>query len=152
VAKPQEIYNNPANGFVASFVGENNVFAGELGKVADGIGEFKTASGTFRARVGAGVGPGTVAKLYVRPENSLLVATAKPGANSINVEVADVAFEGNFINIAAKNGDGRALTVETRNDGASTIPPTGAKLQFAFDPEKAVILADAAAQEARPQP
>ncbi len=29
VAMPQEIYNNPANGFVASFVGENNIFPGE---------------------------------------------------------------------------------------------------------------------------
>src|SRR5437868_14775286 len=29
VAVPQEIYNRPANGFVASFVGENNIFTGK---------------------------------------------------------------------------------------------------------------------------
>ena len=144
VAKPQDIYNAPTNGFVASFVGENNIFSGELGAVADGIGEFRTPSGNFRARVGAGVGPGVVAKLYVRPENSVLVPAAKAGANAINVEVADVAFEGNFINIAARNGAGRTLTVEARNDGTLAIPPAGSKLQFAFDPDKAVILADAA--------
>jgi spermidine/putrescine transport system ATP-binding protein len=152
VARPQEIYNNPANGFVASFVGENNIFAGELGAVSNGIGEFKTADGTFRARVGSGVGPGTNAKLYVRPENSLLVAAAKPGSNSIGVEVADVAFEGNFINIATKNGHGRTFTVETRNDGATAIPPAGSKLQLSFDPDKAVILADAAAPRTGAQP
>ena len=30
VAVPNEIYNNPVNGFVASFVGENNVFEGTV--------------------------------------------------------------------------------------------------------------------------
>ena len=148
VARPQEIYNTPANGFVASFVGENNIFAGELGAVSGGIGEFKTASGLFRAKVGPGVSPGSGAKLYVRPENTGLVTAAKSGANTIAVEVADVAFEGNFINIAVRNGDGRSLTVETRNDGATAIPASGSRLQFAFDPDKAVILADAAVPQA----
>ena len=148
VAKPQDIYNAPANGFVASFVGENNIFTGELGAVSGGIGAFKTASGTFHARVGAGVGPGAPAKLYVRPENALLVPAAGPGANAINVEVTDVAFEGNFINIAARNGDGRSLTVESRNDSAMAIPPAGSRLQFAFEPDKALILADAGVPQA----
>jgi spermidine/putrescine transport system ATP-binding protein len=52
---PQEIYNNPVNGFVASFVGENNIFTGELLSVVKGIGKFKTASGTFDVTVGQGV-------------------------------------------------------------------------------------------------
>ena len=151
VAQPQEIYNNPTNGFVASFVGENNIFAGVLGVVSNGIGEFKTANGVFRARVGAGVGDGTAAKLYVRPEHTTLVAAAKPGANTIAVDIADVAFEGNFINIAAKSGDGKSLTIETRNDGATAIPPAGSKWQFAFDPDKAVILADASVPAAGTQ-
>jgi len=148
VAKPQDIYNNPANGFVAAFVGENNVFAGELGQVSDGIGEFKTGSGTFRAKVGAGVSAGTINKLYVRPEYSTLGPEPKSGANSIQVEVADVAFEGNFINITVRNGDGRNLTVETRNDGIVAIPPAGSRLNFMFDPAKALILADASAHQA----
>ena len=148
VATPQEIYNRPANGFVASFVGENNIFSGALGAVSNGIGEFTTSSGTFRARIGSGVTARTPAKLYVRPEHTLLLAVAKSGANNIPVEVADVAFEGNFINIAVRNGDGRNLTVETRNDGAMAIPPAGARLQLAFEPENAVILAEAANTDA----
>jgi len=43
------------------------------------------------------------------------------------------------------------LTVETRNDGATAIPPAGSKLQFAFDPGKALILADAAKPQAGAQ-
>ena len=142
VAPPQEIYNAPANGFVASFVGEINAFQGELGAVSGGIGEFKTANGLFRAKVGPGVSPGVAAKLYVRPEHTILAAAARPGANNIPVDVADVAFEGNFINISAKTSDGRSLTVEMRNDGTTALPPAGSKMQFTFDPAKALILAD----------
>jgi len=143
VARPQEIYNTPTNGFVASFVGENNIFLGEVGAASGGIAEFKTQSGVYRAKVGADVAPGRPVRLYVRPENTQLAAIAKPGANAIPVEVSDVAFEGNFINIQAKAADGKVLTCEMRNDGGVSIPPPGAKLQLVFDPDKAVILADA---------
>ena len=152
VAKPQDIYNNPVNGFVASFVGENNIFTGELGQVSNGIGEFKTASGTFHARVGSGVAPGAGSKLYVRPEYTSLSPAPKAGANNIPVEVADVAFEGNFINISVKNGQARDLTVETRNDGVLSVPAIGSKLQLVFDPGRAVILADAAVPPAGARP
>ncbi len=143
VAPPQEIYNAPANGFVASFVGENNVFAGDVGPASGGIAEFKSDGGVYRARVGAGVAAGQPAKLYVRPENAVLAAQAKSGANSIPVEVADVAFEGNFINVQARDPLGKMLTVEMRNDGAVSVPPAGAKMFLVFEPDKAVILADA---------
>ena len=38
VGPPQEIYNRPANGFVASFVGENNVFPGRVIAASSGTG------------------------------------------------------------------------------------------------------------------
>ncbi len=54
VADPREIYNNPVNGFVASFVGEMNILTGDVGQSADGFASFATPHGTFRARTGAG--------------------------------------------------------------------------------------------------
>lgn len=139
---PQEIYNNPVNGFVASFVGENNVFAGELLSTAKGAEKFKTASGTFDVTVGEGVGKSTPARLYVRPEYCLLAKKEKPGGNSIAVEVVDVAFEGNFINVRARDDTGKNLIVESRNDTSVPPPEPGAKMYFSFDRAKASILAD----------
>ena len=50
---PQEIYNSPANGFVASFVGENNIFTGKVGNVSrQRSRSFETSVGTFRATMG----------------------------------------------------------------------------------------------------
>src|SRR5581483_7086484 len=83
VGTPIEIYNAPVNGFVASFVGENNVFAGKVLSLDGGIARFETACGTFMTRLGTGVERSTMAKLYVRPEHSTLHQTAPSNANAI---------------------------------------------------------------------
>ena len=139
---PQEIYNNPANGFVAAFVGENNIFTGAFVSASNGIGKFKTSRGVFEAAVGEGVTKSTPCKLYVRPEYSLLVPKTKTGGNSIAVEVVDVAFEGNFINVHARDAAGKSLIVESRNDISAPPPAPGTKMHFVFDKTRASILAD----------
>ena len=142
VATPQEIYNRPANGFVASFVGENNVFTGQIESNSGSSAIFKTSSGSFRASLGPGVTAATPAKLYVRPEQTRLVDAPLPDANNIPVTVADVAFEGNFVNIQVRNGQDRDLVVEARNDGTMAVPPPGSKMNMTFKPEHAIVLAD----------
>jgi spermidine/putrescine transport system ATP-binding protein len=76
VATPQEIYNNPVNGFVASFVGENYVFVGTVKGKSGDIATFETAKGQFNARLGANVSVGDTTKLFVRPEFCTLQKTA----------------------------------------------------------------------------
>lgn len=140
VATPQEIYNNPANGFVASFVGENNIFPGEIVELNGAIAAFKTTAGTFKASPGPGVAKGTPARLFVRPEHCRLVEGANGSVNAIPVEVSDVAFEGNFINVNVRDAKGQHLSVETRNDGTTPVPPIGKALHMTFDPERAKLL------------
>ncbi|NHB77152.1 ABC transporter ATP-binding protein [Rhodobacter calidifons] len=140
IADPREIYNNPVNGFVASFVGENNIFQGEIQNPSGGMARYVTPHGTFRARLGdLGGMPG---KLYVRPEHTLISATPAE-ENSIPVTVGDVSFEGSFIAIHATSDTGAHLTAEIRNDGSATVPERGAKLYMSFAPERAAILPDA---------
>jgi spermidine/putrescine transport system ATP-binding protein len=142
VAVPQEIYNSPANGFVASFVGENNIFTGTIGDISGGAAQFQTSIGTFRATMGPHAANAVNPKLYVRPEHARLVSKPVNGENAIAVEIADVAFEGNFISIQARDPGGRMLVAEARNDGHATVPTPGDKLHMVFDAERAIILAD----------
>jgi spermidine/putrescine transport system ATP-binding protein len=142
VAPPEEIYNHPANGFVASFVGENNIFDGKIEQLSGDAASFSTASGLFRARVGKGAAEAASSRLYIRPEHARLSVTAPSDGNGIPVHVADIAFEGNFINIQTVAADGHHLTVEIRNDGSVTLPEQGAMMHFTFDTDRAVILAD----------
>ncbi len=140
IADPREIYNNPVNGFVASFVGENNIFQGEVQNPSEGMAAFATPHGTFRARLGD-LG-GKAGKLYVRPEHTRISDSAA-AENALAVTITDVSFEGNFITVHAVSDSGAALTSEIRNDGSATVPERGAKVFMAFDPARAAILPDA---------
>ncbi|MGQ0611246.1 MAG: ABC transporter ATP-binding protein [Paracoccaceae bacterium] len=140
VADPREIYNSPVNGFVASFVGENNIFTGDVQNAHEGTASFSTPLGTFRARLPA-TSAGQKVKLYVRPEHVTLSAT--PGEeNSVPVTLTEVAFEGNFITVHAVSEQGTPMTAELRNDGTSTAPASGARMHMVFAARNASLLPD----------
>ncbi len=141
IADPREIYNNPVNGFVASFVGENNIFTGSTGSIAGGIAAFDAPEGQFRARIAADA-TGKPVKLYVRPEHTLLTATAGP-ENSLPVTVSEVSFEGPFIAVHATTAKGKTIVAEIRNDGQATVPALGAAMFAGFDATRANLLPDA---------
>ena len=142
VANPRDIYNSPVNGFVASFVGENNILSGDVVNPAGGYAGLQTAHGLFRARMdplvkGAGV------KLYVRPEH-MKFSDGAAVENSTPVTISDVAFEGNFISVQSVTDSGMQFTSELRNDGSAMVPAVGTKLHVSFDAAAAAILPDAA--------
>jgi spermidine/putrescine transport system ATP-binding protein len=141
IADPREIYNNPVNGFVASFVGENNIFAGEVQQSANGLASFATPHGLFRARLGE-IGNKKAGKLYVRPEHTIL-SDGPALENSLPVTVGDVSFEGSFIAVHGRSDSGADLTAELRNDGSASVPEKGARAYMSFDPARAAILPDA---------
>ena len=142
VGTPQEIYNHPANAFVASFVGENNVFAGKVVSAESGCGQFETEFGRFKARLGPGVNLGTTAKLYVRPERSTL-NPAQPGGNELPVEVMSLTFEGNFINVLTRDDRGYLHMVQVQNDPGSKPVAPGSKMRMSFQPTDGVVLGEA---------
>jgi len=141
IADPRDIYNNPVNGFVASFVGENNIFDGRPGPLAEGMAGFETAHGRFRARLAADA-VGKPVKLYVRPEHTILSPAAGP-ENSVPVTVTEVSFEGAFISVLTEAEGGKGIAAEIRNDGSATVPDIGARLYAGFDAQRAALLPDA---------
>ncbi len=138
IAEPRDIYNNPVNGFVASFVGENNILSGDVMNPSGGLAGFATAHGMFRARLDAAV-TGAKVKLYVRPEH-MKFSDSAAAENSVPVTITKVAFEGNFISVQAISGSGMNFVAELRNDGSVEIPATGTQLHVSFDAARASIL------------
>ena len=140
VAGPRDIYNNPVNGFVASFVGENNIMRGDVQTESEGMASFTTALGTFKARL-PDTSKGQDLKLYVRPEHVAL--TEKAGAeNAVPVTLTEVAFEGNFITVHGVTSNGTVMTAELRNDGAAAVPASGTAMHMSFDARNASLLPD----------
>ncbi len=141
IAVPRDIYDNPVNGFVASFVGENNIFEGEVGPVAGGMAGLTGPHGSFRARISPEA-EGKALKLYVRPEHTRLTGTAA-AENSVEMEVTEVAFEGAFISVHGLATGGKRLQAEIKNDGVTQAPAVGEKVFATFDAARALLLPDA---------
>ena len=141
IAVPRDIYDNPVNGFVASFVGENNIFEGTTGPVADGMATLTGPLGSFRARI-TPEAQGKAVKLYVRPEHTRLTKTAAP-ENSVEIEVTEVAFEGAFISVHGHAAGGKRISAEVKNDGVTLVPGVGEKVFATFDAARALLLPDA---------
>jgi spermidine/putrescine transport system ATP-binding protein len=141
IAEPRAIYDNPVNGFVASFVGENNIFEGDLGPVAEGMATLTGPHGSFRARI-TPEAQGMPVRLYVRPEHTRLSRTAGP-ENAVEIEVSEVAFEGAFISVHGHASGGKTISAEVRNDGVTAVPEVGEKVFASFDAARALLLPDA---------
>ena len=142
---PQKIYNTPSNGFVASFVGENNKFSGTLTAASKGVGKFKTDVGEFTVALGEGVSRDSKCRLYVRPEHVEFVTKAKAGTNAVPVMVEDVSFEGNFAVVHMRDKAGRKHSAEVRNDPANPPPQAGTNINITFAHDKALVLLDSEA-------
>jgi spermidine/putrescine transport system ATP-binding protein len=137
IGDSRTIYDHPATAFVASFVGENNPFAGKVTTSADGFAMVDTMKGTLRGRNPRGLKAGDDALLFVRPESFSLQAD---GADAtIESQVLNVAFEGNMTHVFLK-GPAKKEIVLTVGRGGHRIPAQGETTRASFNPEQAVVL------------
>jgi spermidine/putrescine transport system ATP-binding protein len=117
-----EIYNRPANSFVASFIGTSNLMAatidGHSVRIADRI------SAPLEAHQLNGLGSGRRdATICVRPEKLVIGAVRPEGSVGISAQVVDVVYLGPTTNVLLDVGDGVrlvALVVSTNGDDAVT--------------------------------
>ena len=93
LAKPSELYERPANAFVASFIGENNRFDGTL-VARDGAScRVRLADGSeLDATVDTDIAPGAAVVLSLRPER--VTIGPRPGANTLPAQMLEVIYLG----------------------------------------------------------
>jgi putative spermidine/putrescine transport system ATP-binding protein len=121
VGKAREVYEHPANRFVADFVGTSNVLAGEAAEAIVG------RSGIFA----------------VRPERIAVLAAgeaATAGARSVDATVAEVIYAGATTRVAAVASPGITLTATVLNSAATQLGDLdhGAPITLAW-PDNAVL-------------
>ena len=79
IGTPSEVYEHPHSEFVARFVGESNLFSGELTAAGEGVLDLVTAQGaTIRLRAGPGTHTGESAMVLIRPERLYLHTGERP--------------------------------------------------------------------------
>jgi putative spermidine/putrescine transport system ATP-binding protein len=102
---PQEIYSQPANTFVADFVGHTNLVEGQWERTSGARGLFRGAGLELATATNP---PAARAGVYTVPPNNIQVSIAqeKPVAeNVVRAVVQDIAFLGSFYSLRAKAGD-----------------------------------------------
>ena len=135
VGEPFEIYNNPATGFVASFVGQLNrlpvtVVDPALGRLRVGRSEIRTTS-LIESPEGAEV------SLMMRPEEVTLDAEEE---NVLEGTVESVTFLGSIVRVQVAVDGGR-LTSDLFNERLLELPVTGDTTQVSFPSHACWVLA-----------
>ena len=153
VADGNTIYDHPESAFVASFVGENNLFTGQVSSADREYVIVETAVGALRARHGLKAGNpqlavGDQAYVFIRPE-SLKFSNDAKFDNQIQARVQHQEFEGNFWQIhfdldneSSQGGGlpGQRIKLSSVNDGNVVRHASGSSVSLGFDADLAVAL------------
>ncbi len=130
------LYRHPASRFVADFVGESNIFSGELVAGAGGM-EFRGDGMEIRLDA-AGAAPGK-ADLMIRPED-LAIETAAPadGRIALAAEVLQSTYSGDRALYALRLANGRE--VSAYGAARTGIHPEGTRIFACFSPSDATLV------------
>ncbi|RAO40129.1 Polyamine-transporting ATPase [Micromonospora saelicesensis] len=152
---PADLYEFPATAFVANFLGQSNLLAGEA-TGASGGDVAVTAHGTRLSvpagRARADHGP---VHLGVRPEKLILVGSADQvpaGHQHVTGVVTDASYVGVSTQYLLRTGWGTELSVFAANSGTSTPVAVGSEAVAYWDPRHAFLLPRDAADTDRTSP
>ncbi len=108
IAPPREVYERPANRFVAEFLGDINLLPLEG---AEGGAALATARCEGHALRVTDAGRAPSGLLAVRPEYMRLCPTRPPDGNALPVRVADITYLGAQSRLALRTPGGTPLTL-----------------------------------------
>ncbi len=112
VGTPWDIYDHPAQRFVADFIGETNFLDGTVEGAADGKARVTLRSGArILATTASDFRPGSQATLMVRPEHARLVKAA----GDLSGTVETVVYFGTDTHIHVRLADGGPFIVRQQN-------------------------------------
>jgi len=142
-ASPFDIYEAPANRFVASFIGQTNFLDGTIATAASGNGSFlgavETSCGSIRCVLSDGMRAGDSVTVVIRPEDVHVVAAGEVNGddNMIEGEVRELQFLGDTIDARVGLGD---LTLRLKLH-PSTRVRSGETIRLAIPVERCRALA-----------
>ncbi len=118
LGEPREVYELPANRYVAGFIGDVNLFEGRVEDPATGV--IRLADGENRVTAGRklNVASGTEVAVALRPEKVVLdrrEGTEAAGENALDGVVEDIAYLGDMSIYHVRLGNGALARVARTN-------------------------------------
>lgn len=137
IGPPKEIYERPANRFVAEFLGSINILpltaVAAQGGGASGVFEGQTLQMT--ASLGAASDT-----LALRPESMALHTTAPAGGNAIRAALVDMTYLGAATQLSLKTPGGVALTLSQPTAALPDDLAPGAVLWVSWPANRGIFL------------
>ena len=141
IGTPGEIYEEPANRFVADFIGETNFLEGEVIEAAGGTVRVRTPFGTEIVAAQRGVSAPGPATLSLRPEK--IGIDAEASGTTFEGTVVARNYMGGYTHYTVDAG-GVAFRVSRRNGAPHTDDgfPIGRTVRLGFRPESVRVLGE----------
>ncbi|BBK29581.1 putative spermidine/putrescine transport system ATP-binding protein [Stella humosa] len=144
IGSPTELYERPANHFVADFIGRSNFLEGTV----TAPGHFRTKGGLDVAFADTGAGPRGAGVLAIRPEKASLQAGDAAGPNAFAAQVSFVTYLGSATEVRARLASGEEVTVTQPNATpvddprrATAALAVGTPVTVSWPPAAALLLA-----------
>ncbi len=142
IGSPHEVYEEPANAFVANFIGENNSFEGRIESTDGRDCAVRLASGDIvRARSALPRAKGEAAMLSLRPERVAIDPAGEDTANRFEATVVEVIYFGahNRVRLAMAGRDD-IVALAPAGAGSDALAP-GKTVQVGWSADRCRVLA-----------
>jgi putative spermidine/putrescine transport system ATP-binding protein len=139
IATPDRLYEDPANSFVANFIGENNGLKGKVAEIGNERAVLVLPNGSRVTGIaGEGLTPEAEAILALRPERVSLGTSAR--GNELKGHVDDVTYCGDHRRVQLATADGQGFIVKIPNDQQLAVPREGETISVYWQEEDCKIV------------
>ena len=134
IGLPRELYERPANAFVADFVGESNVLFGSIAAMREGHAEIGFDN-ALRLTARADLAVGTRVGALIRPERLRLGAAGTQSINRLCGEVIETIYLGTSHKYRVRLTNGTEFLVRLRAPASQASAEIGTSLTLDVAPE-----------------
>lgn len=137
LASPTEIYEHPATRFVATFVGETNIYDGCVTSINNQVATVTLENGAVKVKCDDSFSILEYATISVRPEKMRFDTVPHEGFELVAV-VKDYIYVGSVLKCIVDLPNGNELKIERL--AGQELPPIGSVIYPYWDPEDAVLI------------
>ncbi len=142
IGAPDELYSNPVDPFVATFVGENNGFSGTITKINGNHATFTDGPFELISPIHPKLRIGDRCQNFIRPERlQLLAADVSPESeptNKIRGSIKDVVFDGAVARAFVDLGNDYQVMVLVTRTSETPLPVPGETVHVGWNPDHAI--------------
>jgi spermidine/putrescine ABC transporter ATP-binding subunit len=138
IGTPNDLYEHPANAFVAGFIGESTLIPGEVIADAGGFALRPSVGGPGLPAQAGALNVGDSAVLMLRPEKVRIVSPAE--TEGFPAAVEDVVYVGDISRLTLRLDGGSRIAVKQQNRADKFVPQPGAGVRVGWNRNDAVLL------------